>query len=126
GDSAPFNLLWFKGGVKPVLFTLGHSNQSFEAFLGHVKAARIQTIVDVRTVPFSRRFPWFSQQKLEWGLSQNKIAYVFLGRELGGRPDDNRHYTDGLANYQKMARSEKFTSGIEKVMELASQKRLAL
>src|SRR5690606_17299016 len=122
----PFNHLWFKGGVKRVLFTLGHSNQTFEAFLGHLKAAQVQTIVDVRTVPFSRRFPWFSQQKLAFALSQNGIDYVFMGRELGGRPEEEKYYTDGIANYQKMARSPSFGAGINKVLELAKTRRLAL
>ncbi len=54
------------------------------------------------------------------------IAYAFLGKELGGRPTDRRLYCDGVADYEKMARTELFKKGMKHVVEGAMKHRIAL
>ncbi|HJT23377.1 MAG TPA: DUF488 family protein, partial [bacterium] len=44
------------------LYTVGHSSRSFEEFLKLLRAHGIGRIVDVRTVPKSRRVPWFNKE----------------------------------------------------------------
>ena len=46
------------------LLTIGHSNLPAERFMTLVQDAGVTAIADVRSVPFSRRFPWFSGSKL--------------------------------------------------------------
>lgn len=69
--------------TKKTLYTIGHSNHALEVFLALLKAHEINQIIDVRTIPKSRLFPWFNQEALSRTLHQCDIIYVHL-KELGG------------------------------------------
>jgi uncharacterized protein (DUF488 family) len=108
------------------VFTIGHSTHSYEHFLSLLRASGITAVADVRTTPFSRHFPHFNEAALRSELKLDGISYVFLGRELGGRPSSQSFYCDGVADYEKMARTETFASGIKRVVEGAKSFRVAL
>src|SRR5205807_2006460 len=67
------------------LLTIGHSNHPAERFLALLKDAGVTAVADVRSVPRSRRFPWFSGKVLAESLEREGIAYIPLGDELVGR-----------------------------------------
>ena len=108
------------------VLTIGHSTHSFERFLDLVRAAGVTAIADVRTLPFSRRHPHFNRDALRDRLRDYGIAYVFLGKELGGRPNDPAFYDDGVADYEKMAATDSFREGLERVVEGAGTHRIGL
>ena len=108
------------------LFTIGHSNHPIERFLDLVQPVGITAIADVRSVPFSRRFPWFSAKRLPDHLAQAGIAYVPLGDTLGGRPDDPSLLRDGVADYEAMARRDAFRAGLDRVVEGTKRFRVCL
>src|SRR5262245_41148064 len=68
------------------LLTIGHSNLPADRFVTLLRNAGVTTVADVRSVPFSRRFPWFSGKALAERLMREGIAYMPLGEGLGGRP----------------------------------------
>jgi len=68
------------------LFTIGHSNLEWDAFVSLLRQHDIPLVADVRSRPQSFRFPHFSQPELEQSLREAGIGYLFLGEELGGRP----------------------------------------
>ena len=86
------------GSLDTNLFTIGHSNLPADRFLGLLKAHGVTAIADVRSVPFSRRFPWFSSRTLQERLQSKGIAYAMLGDSLGGRPTNPTLYRDGVAD----------------------------
>jgi uncharacterized protein (DUF488 family) len=94
--------------------------------LSLLRAAGITAVADVRTTPFSRHFPHFNEAELRSELKLDGVSYVFLGKELGGRPSGRSFYCDGVANYEKMAKTETFASGIRRVVEGAKKFRVAL
>ena len=108
------------------MFTIGHSTHSYEHFLSLLRAAAITAIADVRTTPFSRHFPQFNESTLRHDLKLDGISYVFLGKELGGRPSNRNFYCDGIADYEKMAKAHAFSVGIKRVIEGAKKFRVAL
>jgi uncharacterized protein (DUF488 family) len=59
-------------------------------------------------------------------LAGRKIAYSFFGKELGGRPQDRHLYSEGVADYEKMAASSDFRCGLVRLMEAAAQHTLAV
>ena len=102
------------------LFTVGHSNHSIERFLHLLKAHGIQHLVDVRSAPYSRRVPHFDKNIIAETLSGQEIRYTFMGRNLGGRPSDPRHYhQNGRANYRQMREAQKFQASLDWLMEAA-------
>jgi len=103
------------------LFTLGHSVMQSSAFLEILERHGISLVIDVRSKPQSYRFPHFDQAELEKTLSAGGIRYLFLGEELGGRPEDPKAYrSDGLVDYRTWRKSRPIQYGIERVLrELA-------
>ena len=109
GDYYPANA----NGLHP-LFTVGHSILDFQNFAALLKDHAIQLVVDVRSTPQSARLPHFSQPAFEKLLGSEQIAYLFLGEELGGRPDDADAYrSDGLVDYGVRRKSYAFRAGLE-------------
>ena len=108
------------------VLTIGHSTQSYLDFRKRLYDANVTAVADVRTTPFSRYFPHFNKKNLQSELTRDSIAYVFLGDELGGRPQKDIYYTDGVADYEKMSADESFKKGIARVIEGAQKYRIAL
>jgi uncharacterized protein (DUF488 family) len=102
-------------GLHP-LFTVGHSILEFENFAALLKDHGVELVVDVRSTPQSARLPHFSQPAFEKLLGAEQIAYLFLGEELGGRPDDADAYrSDGLVDYGVRRKSYAFRAGLERL-----------
>tara|TARA_R110002020_G_scaffold57269_4_gene157804 strand:- start:664 stop:1242 length:579 start_codon:yes stop_codon:yes gene_type:complete len=108
------------------LLSIGHSTLEYSTFARRLKSEGVTAIADVRSTPYSRHQPHFSQSNLSNALSGDGIAYVFLGTELGGRPAARQLYTDGIADYEKMAQTETFLSGISRLLRGAERFRIAM
>ena len=108
------------------LFTIGHSNHPIERFLELARGAGVTAVADVRSIPASRRYPWFNGARLKARLEAEGIAYVPLGDALGGRPREERLYRDGVADYAAMARTDAFRAGLDRVGEGARRYRVCL
>lgn len=99
------------------LYTIGHSNLDWPGFLCALQHFEVGLLVDVRSRPLSSQFPHFSRPEIECALRDAGIPYLFLGEELGGRPEDRKLYrSDGLVDYRACRRSRGFQSGIERVL----------
>jgi uncharacterized protein (DUF488 family) len=98
------------------LLTIGHSNHRLEHFLTLLRSHKLQGIADVRSWPASRYAPWFDREPLADALQAAGVQYVFLGRELGGRPGDESLYDeDGRVRYDAVAKTEDFVRGLDKL-----------
>lgn len=102
--------------VKSLVFTIGHSSHSAEKFVSLLKMHGIEMVVDVRSHPYSRHAPHFKARVLEASLSENGIGYLFLGGELGGRPESREFYdARGRVDYGLLSRSPTFREGVSKL-----------
>ncbi|MBE9161869.1 DUF488 family protein [Tychonema sp. LEGE 06208] len=109
------------------LFTIGHSNQSIESFLLLLKKHGITAVADVRSHPFSRYLPHFNKSEITAFLSAARIQYVFLGKELGARPEDLSCYdTEGKALYDRIAATPLFSAGIQRLLKGAANYKISL
>lgn len=72
--------------------TIGHSNHPIERFIDLLVKGGVSLLVDVRSVPFSRRFPQFSRDPLKKSLAEAGIDYVWEGAALGGKPEAGGSY----------------------------------
>ena len=66
-----------------ILYTIGHSTRTFDELLDALKAHKIQTLVDIRAFPMSRRLPHFNRESLEETLPAGGIRYAWM-KGLGG------------------------------------------
>jgi uncharacterized protein (DUF488 family) len=109
------------------IHTIGHSRQSAERFVSLLRRHGIERVVDVRSRPYSRWAPHFRKSELAGSLAANGIDYVFLGQELGGRPEGEEYYDSrDRVDYQRRARALDFLAGLERLVELAREKVTAI
>ncbi len=109
------------------VFTIGHSNHPVGLFLDLLKAHGIEAIADTRSYPVSKFAPQYDAEALRQCLGENGIEYIFLGKELGGRPDGARYYdADGHVLYARVAESDFFRRGLERLQEKMWQFRIAI
>ena len=108
------------------IFTIGHSNHGLDQFIRLLEEHRISAVADVRSVPYSKRQPQFNRETLKNELKERGIQYVFLGKELGARSEDPKCYDDGRVQYRKLAVTDLFRSGINRVLEGSRKMSIAL
>ncbi|HEV2287567.1 MAG TPA: DUF488 domain-containing protein [Candidatus Acidoferrales bacterium] len=117
--------------MKPLIFTIGHSNRSGGDFLALLRAHKIQRLVDVRTIPKSRHNPQFDGEALAAALRAQQIAYTHLFK-LGGlrRADPNSVNTGwinssfrGFADYMQ---TREFATALARLEKYAAHKTCAI
>jgi uncharacterized protein (DUF488 family) len=101
---------------RPPIYTIGHGSHERATFLSLLTRHGVNMLIDVRSHPVSRYMPHFSKDVLEKSLQPWGVAYLFLGRELGGRRS-----ISGVEDAVSFAR------GVDRIMEAWRQGyRLAL
>ncbi len=111
----------------PTIWTLGHSNHSFDDFAGLLASEQIEFVADVRSFPYSRFAAHFNRDELEAGLHARAVRYLFLGEALGGRPARDDHYdADGHALYAAMSQEPAFVAAVDRLVLGAAGYRIAL
>jgi uncharacterized protein (DUF488 family) len=110
-----------------VVFTIGHSIHSLEKLVNLLKRNRIEVVVDIRSQPYSRNVPHFNKDNLEKEIKKSGLKYLFLGKELGGRPSERQFYDqEGFVLYSKIAESPEFKTGLERLLNGIERFRVAL
>jgi uncharacterized protein (DUF488 family) len=79
-------------------WTIGHSTRGIEEFIDLKKGCGIDLVVDVRSVPYSRRNPHFGRVSLAARLEEARVAYAHLPGLGGFRPALPDSSNTGLAN----------------------------
>lgn len=110
-----------------MIYTIGHSNHPIERFIALLQPHGIDALADVRSTPYSRFNPQFNREKLQTSLATAGIRYVFLGEELGARTKDPSCYDDtGRVSYARLAQSEPFRRGLERLLTGMRDHRIAI
>src|SRR5437667_6422044 len=113
------------------LLTIGHSTRSFDELIESLQAHSIQTLVDIRSFPMSRRLPHFNRELLEKGLPATRIQYVWM-KDLGGRRKKSLNDSPNVAlrnesfrNYADYMLTPEFERAAADLIKLAEQSRAA-
>lgn len=81
-----------------------------------MKGQGIEVLVDTRSHPYSRHAPHFNARDIEATLAAEGIGYLFLGKELGGRPEGEEFYdAKDRVDYALVGRSRPFLDGISRL-----------
>ncbi len=113
------------------IHTIGHSTRTLEELLALLQENGVQTLVDVRTVPRSRRNPQFNQDALAGSLRAAGLEYVHfsgLGGFRAARPDSpNTGWANvqfrGFADYML---TPEFEQNLGDLLDLAQRTRIAI
>jgi uncharacterized protein (DUF488 family) len=109
-----------------VIYTIGHSTHTWEEFLKLLATHGIEVVADVRSKPYSRFNPQFNRDALARGLEEAGKRYVFLGKELGGKPQDpDRPLADEVV-WEYIRSRPQFKEGLAKLLEEARQSKICL
>lgn len=101
-----------------VIFTIGHSNLTMKDFIAFLRENEIEVVADVRSTPYSRYVPHFNKESFETALKVNGFKYVFMGKELGGKPADQCFYDNkGRVSYGLLANSLVFQQGLNRLIK---------
>jgi uncharacterized protein (DUF488 family) len=123
--------------LSTTVYTIGHSRHTLAYMAKLLQEHRIKVLVDVRSRPQSRWVPHFNKKYLETALPKVGIDYQYLGKQLGGRPDDSTLYKPNpnrkrkkdpatVVDYRKVARQDWFQDSISKLIEVASGRRTVI
>jgi uncharacterized protein (DUF488 family) len=99
--------------------TIGHSNHPIEKFLDLLKRGGVRLLVDVRSMPYSRRFPQFSREPLQKSLAEAGIDYLWEGEGLGGM-------SKGVKSYGEAAARPEFKIALDRLVEKSADTSLCL
>lgn len=113
------------------LYTIGHSTRSLDELLEALQAHQIQTLVDIRAFPMSRRLPQFNRDSLEQTLPAAGIRYLWM-KALGGYRkkvlDETPHIAlrnKSFRNYADYMLTPEFEQAISELVALAENTRTA-
>jgi uncharacterized protein (DUF488 family) len=101
----------------PTIKTVGHSNHPIGRFVDLLKAGGVEMLVDVRSTPYSRRFPQFGREKLTRALAGSGIDYLYAGAALGGKSG---------ASYDASAAQPAFGDALDDLVTRSADRTLCL
>jgi len=115
------------------IWTIGHSTRSTEEFLALLHEHAIDSLVDVRSFPGSRRCPQFGRETMSAWLADDAITYQHAS-DLGGRR--NRDYdvdpainaawrNASFRNYADYTLGNEYLAGIVQLASAARALRVA-
>jgi uncharacterized protein (DUF488 family) len=113
------------------LYTIGHSTRTLDELIEALRAHQIQTLVDIRAFPMSRRLPQFNRDSLEETLPAAGIRYVWM-KALGGYRkktlDDSPNIAlrnQSFRNYADYMLTPEFDQAMAELIALAGNSRTA-
>ncbi len=118
--------------MRPTVFTIGHSTHPLDRFLELLARHEIEALIDIRRFPGSRAHPQFGLDTLAAALRKSGVEFHWH-EALGGRRHKQQDESPnvglenkGFRNYADYMLTDEFRQGVEKLLEVARQKRTAI
>jgi uncharacterized protein (DUF488 family) len=116
------------------LYTIGHSNRSFDDFVSILLGAGVGIVADIRKLPGSRSNPAYDGNALAARLTDRRIDYRHLpalGGRRGRQPDasggTNAAWRNrSFRNYADYALTDDFAAGLDELIALAEARPTAM
>ena len=116
------------------IYTIGHSSKSIADFVELLRVGKVQFVVDIRSIARSRTNPQYNLDILPKALAVYQIGHAQIP-ELGGLrkksrtvpPEVNGFWINqSFHNYADHALSDEFRTGLDRLLELAGDRRCAI
>ena len=108
------------------VYTIGHSTRALDELIALLRAHGVARLVDVRTVPRSRRHPHFNRETLPGPLRDAGIAYAHMP-SLGGLRKPRRDSinaawrNEGFRGYADYMQTEEFRESLDALLAKAAE-----
>ncbi len=118
----------------PPIFTIGHSTRSIPEFVDVLRSGPANLVVDVRTVPKSRRNPQYGEAVIGEELAPYQVGYTRIAA-LGGLRGKSREVpadvngfwqNQSFHNYADYALSDEFAAALDELLAISSERRCAI
>lgn len=115
---------------KNTIYTIGHSTHAIEEFISMLQSFKIEVLVDVRSLPGSRKFPQYNAENLKVSLEENNIQYVYM-KDLGGRRKLDKNSKNDLwrnvsfRSYADYMETPEFEHAVHELEDLALKQTVA-
>ena len=113
------------------IYTIGHSTRSGDEFAEILEAFKVRVLVDIRTIPRSRRNPQFEGGTLEPTLRKRGIDYLHM-RALGGLRHPKKDSANGgwrnesFRGYADYMQTNEYSEALTQLMKQASKESTAI
>jgi len=110
-----------------IIYTIGHSTRPIKSLIEVLDEYKINQVIDVRTIPYSRYNPQFNKEELAESLKDTRIVYVHM-IELGGLRHPKKDSVNigwenaSFRGYADYMQTDHFKQGIEKLIEISKGK----
>lgn len=101
---------------KRMVFTIGHSKHEIDYFVELLNKHGCNSVIDVRSQPYSQIAPQFNKEQLSLVLKNNDMMYIHFEEEFGARRVKSCLLDeDGKVDFDKVRESIKFKQGIQRL-----------
>lgn len=104
--------------MKNLCYSIGYSNRKLDEFIGLLSKYKINCVVDVRSVPYSKgeKGLLYNTDNIKKILNKQGIYYIYMGKELGAR---NEECVDEQGNipYEAIRENGSYKKGITRLID---------
>ncbi|MDR5587783.1 MULTISPECIES: DUF488 domain-containing protein [Clostridium] len=98
------------------IYTIGHSNYSLERLIYMLKHYDIDTVVDIRGIPYSKYNVQFNKETIQKALTQAGFIYIYMAEEFAANRSLKISYTgEGYADFERVVNESSFLKGIDRL-----------
>lgn len=99
------------------MFTIGYAGFEIDDFIRILKEYHINSLIDVRSTPFSKIHLDYNKPLLSKILQDNGIIYRNYKNEFGARQENKIYYPNGYLDFSMYTKSQTFLWGMEKIIK---------
>lgn len=98
------------------VYAIGHSNYSFEKFMSMINKYKINCVVDIRAIPYSKYNVQYNKEYFQESLRKIGVTYIYMADEFGAKRISKDSYNnDGYADFKKVIHEDIFKSGVDRL-----------
>lgn len=98
------------------IFTIGYTAFQIDDFFDVLKKYSINSVIDVRSTPFSKFHSEYNSDVLSKELTKRGLAYRNYKKEFGARQLETKYYPRGYMDFSLFTKSDVFRSGLNKIV----------
>lgn len=99
-----------------IIYTIGHSNYSFGQLIKRIDKYRVNVIVDIRGIPYSKYNVQFNKEELAIKLRKLGYIYIYMAKEFAAKRTTRESYNEeGYADFNMVKDEIFFKNGIERL-----------